>query len=130
MKSPLLAFVLRSPRPLMEACDDALSIEIEWHLYGSSVCSWIAGDPEHGSPSQLEKVTACAPSIVARTSRVIIIAAYVVVECDELEFCERHKFGQEMAKRRQVGFLEPRYVCATTCNGDISGCLYANTRAC
>jgi hypothetical protein len=73
MKSPLLAFVFRSPQPLMDACD---ALPIEWHLYGSSVCSWTAGDPEHGSPSQLEKVTACAPSIVARTSRVIIIAAW------------------------------------------------------
>jgi hypothetical protein len=73
MKSPLLAFVLRSPQPLMDACD---ALPTEWHLYGSSVCSWIAGDPEHGSPSQLEKVAACAPSIVARTSRVIIMAVW------------------------------------------------------
>jgi hypothetical protein len=102
MKSPLLAFVLRSPRPLMEACDDALSIEIEWHLYGSSVCSWIAGGPEHGSPSQLEKVTACAPSIVARTSRMIIIRS-LLVECDELGICESHKFGEEeMAKTNRI----------------------------
>jgi hypothetical protein len=125
MKSPLLAFVFRSPQPLMDACD-AL---IEWQLYASSVCSWIAGGPEHGSPNQLEKITASAPSIVARTSRVIIIAARWL-SVTSWNFCESHKFGEGKRWRRQVGFLEPRYVCATTCNGDISGCLYANTQAC